>query len=1480
MRRFFLIIVCLLQVFSVRLYAENGSLYDENGSQQEEHAMKIAGVFAKLDKENRYAERLTYADMNVLPLGFKQTISNNEFSIAISSIRFMDSHAEVTLFARMKTAQGENALFFAGQGIKFSYTGNIIGDASLLLVSDLDIPINGHTKLSLKGGGWDTNTGRSSDLTSVTVDCNGFKKLTLTGAISFSKDVLIEVGSDGKPLDKPISVNFHTEVEGWNDMLLEISLPPFQIPGLDGFIFNLRNAIFDFSDSRNSPGIIFPENYTEKYLVSGMPELWRGVYAQELSVTLPKEFSEESKPTSFAAKNLIIDDNGISGIFSAENILPIESGSAGGWAFSIDKFWLGLEAHKITKAGFGGQIGLPVSDTTYLRYDAQILGNNNYQMLVATTDTLDFKFLMSEAFLTPNSYVKLKVEDGKFLPEASLSGALLLKAPLSGGAGSTSGIKMDSIQFRNLCIRTQAPYLSVDYMGYTGEVKLMGFPVSISDIKVTSTNNTFNLGFDLALNLDEKLISASAGFIISSRYENASGRGRWVNDSFKISDLELKNCGISGVFSLSGKLKIMDQDPVYGDGFYGDISLNFEKVLNGFKLGMTSAFGKKDDFRYWFVEGSVTLPTIINVVGPIGIQGFSGGVSNRMKKVVGSGHSKTASDIGYVPNESMGLGLKAGVSIAANGNFMGGDASFEIMFNRHGGVDLIGFYGYVEFMPDDALLGIGGLSKITDQYNKLVAKEAAFLEKHGGIEDALKKLKQTDPKAAAESLTDSPEKVKNAAIAASAGIIYDFSEGSLHANFDVYINTPLIQGSGAGNRAGWAVMHISSDNWYIHVGTPDNRVGVKIGIPGVATVEVDAYFMFGDNLPGSPPPPPEVTRILGENGESFDYMRDLNALASGKGIAFGTSIQVKTGDLQFLILYANFNAGIGFDVMIKDYGTIPCKGRSGPIGINGWFANGQSYAYLSGELGVKVNLWFVKGKFPIIKGGAAALIQTKLPNPTWFTGRMGVNFSLLGGLVKGDMRFKFTLGEECELMIPGSSPIDIVMINDLSPEDGNSDVDVFTAPQLALSMSINSPFDVDMDDGKHTYRISLGKFVVKDGSNTVEGKVEWNKDGTVATFYPHNTLPPKKQLELDVAVTFEEYTNGRWSTVYTSGTLAQETRNFRFTTGDAPDFIPLHNIVYSYPMIEQQYYYLRESSSGFVQLRTGQDYLFPANWKYKVVFMEESGKVGGEVPFTYDERNRRVVFTTPNLSRSKTYQIGIISEPIVEKAQNQGNSMKETVLLEDEENRVVKQGATANKVLNYDGEGKVLLDYGFSTSKYLTFTEKIQSIKTKSNNVVYNDYYIFGLTREILLGEDFEEAELTGTPASGNEILVKATAILDDRYYNEKIYPVVYAEYPVGGSYKLRRDGDEVGVPPVNAFEILTYSSDIFPFTYALPKYYYYDFDEIRTAAANYGIKHPSLAAPYFPDIISGKYKARLQYYLPGGEKGSSEVIFEYEVKK
>src|SRR5690606_13185906 len=386
-----------------------------------------------------------------------------------------------------------------------------------------------------------------------------------------------------------------------------------------------------------------------------------------------------------------------------------------------------------------------------------------------------------------------------------------------------------------------------------------------------------------------------------------------------------------------------------------------------------------------------------------------------------------------------------------------GGAGFEILFNKHGGVSRMGLYGQAMIMQDLPL------NNVEDLLSELKRNPAA-------LEDYMPKDNDSQLAGGRKTLlekanTNFPEFGSGKGIIAYCGIEYDFQNSTLHGSFDVTVNLVggAIQGSGNGANAGSAVYHYSPNEWYFHIGTPSDRLGLKIGV-GSASIKTGGYFMMGSKLPGSPPPPNVVAELLGEDVQALDYMRDLNALGEGMGFAFGSNLAVDTGDINFLILYARFQAGAGFDIMLKDYGQTACSNRGGEqIGINGWYANGQAYAYLQGELGINIKLFFVRKKIPIIKGSAAVLLQAKAPNPVWMKGYVAGDYNLLGGLVKGDFRFKITIGEECELM--NASPLGgMKIIADVTPGDGAKDIDVFAAPQATFSMKVNQPIVIPEDD--------------------------------------------------------------------------------------------------------------------------------------------------------------------------------------------------------------------------------------------------------------------------------------------------------------------------------------------------------------------------------------------------------------------------------
>lgn len=1470
-------------------------------AQKPEEYRKAVETFYKLDQSNNFTESLAYADMNVLPMGIKQTLSNIEVTIAVSDMRWETNYSELTVFARIKIPQDDKLLFFGAQGIKLSHNGDIIGDASLVLMGDISIPINGNSAALTLKGSFDKNTGRAKELTYVSIDCQGFKEMGIAADVEFPESLLVPVDTSGHGTAGRVKGSFKTIVKDWNDILASISLPPFEIKGLEGFIFVLNEAIFDFSDLRNDPAIAYPEGYEANYMIPGNPTLWRGVFVRDLSITLPKPFQKKDKTRpSFAAHNMLLDNNGISGVFEATGILPIDKGSASGWRFSVDAFRMALEANQLTEAGFSGMIGLPVSEKSNLGYDALITMDNEYMLRVKSLGKTKFDLFNAEAELLPNSYVELKVVDGSFKPEAMLHGSLNLAARLGSGSSpaDTTGKKIaefKGIEFRSLHLKTESPKFTAEYFGYKGEIKMMNFPISIDRIGVRILEKEIALGMDIKLTLSDNMFTGSTRLeVVGELKESGTGEEqseRWKYKKLNISSIAI-NAKIAETFSLKAQLTILNDDPIYGDGYAGSIEMTFDKVLKGFNVQARAMFGRKD-FRYWFVDGRVKFGTSIPVFPPVNLSGFGGGVSYRMKR---DGADLLASPTGckYIPDANTGIGVKASVLFnVANDAAINGEASFEIAFSRSGGLNFIGFYGFAKFVGK--IPGTENIEKfVGDKMKKVAELENKFVGNNPALAKTLETLKQYEPNKAATAIFEPSEKPgEEGGFAAAVGIQYDFTQSSLHATFDLYVNAigGVIRGTASGNRAGWAVLHIDPKEWYVHMGTPTDRLGLKMGIGGIS-IETGSYLMLGSRIPGSPPPPKEVADILGVDMAELDYMRDLNALGDGRGFAFGASLKVATGDMTFLILYANFQAGIGFDIMLKDYQDMQCKGRSGKIGMDGWYANGQSYVYLQGELGVKVNLWFLKTKIPIIKGAAAALMQAKLPNPTFVKGYLGVQFDLLGGLVRGKCRFKMTIGEECELVVPGSSPLEMRMISDLIPKTNSSNVDVFAAPQAAFNMRVGVPFDVEDDQGPKTFRIQLTDFSILDNGQKIDGKLKWtsNKDGV--SFYSHEVLPPAKTLKAFVKVGFEQWQNNKWVVVYTSGQKAEESMEVTFTTGTAPDVIPITNVEYSYPVVDQKFFLKDELKGGYIQLKRGQSYLFSDSYRNEIHLVQTDGSKQAAI-FSYSSVTNRIDYTMPVVNTQQAYSLNVVSMSKAG-AGSVAESTGETQNVGNDTDVITVANAQASNVVR-DDIGKTLLDYSFATSRYGTFAQKMAGNPQLRDSWQKVSSTIINLLYELNVTEPFDPVELVGNEYTAGKPLVAGIATLNDAYYKDAMYPVLYKDYPVAGKVTIsNRDTDIYGVPPAKAINILTgylteiehgqytgYASKYFPFMYALPQVYQEDFSDIQSQLVNSYLNSTQLTQ--FSRIINGNcppfsqgtYTVKFQYTLPDGTPGTT-VDFNY----
>ena len=1515
-----------------------------------------ASSFQVIENNGSWVYAFTNEDIQKLPIGVKHTRENIEYAIGIIKAIFTKNYTELTVFARVKLPQTNSngypiELFFGADNVKLSHQGGIIGDANLVLLGDLNIPFNaGKWMLSLKGG-FDYRTGNVENKTFVTINCSGVKELGIQGEVEFSRELLLPIETNGEVDETKTMVNATIETENgtqtiqvpyrvkggfnvvasdWNDLLVGIDLQPFVLikkrnnTDYNGnFQFVVNQAVLDFSDLRNDPAVVFPAYYHENGLLLPNERSWRGVYVNTVEVKLPKEFktsetiNQGNERVAFGTHHLIVDNYGVSGTFYADNIFTLDEGRTNdskAWAYSLDHIEVSLAANNFIGAGFEGRILLPVSknenttnsspDRIGLRY-LGLISPEEYLLNVSNDSIIDFNLWKAKGQLLPNSSIELAVREGRFRPKAILHGILAISTSQvnsldnegnqvetgttdEGGNTGKKLVEFEGIVFQNLVLQTESPVFSVDYMGYQDKVSLAEFPVSISDIGITSNDYKANLYFDLAINLmgENNGFAAQTSLAISGRFEEENYKQKWEFEGIDL-DAIVIDADLGG-FSMSGSLTLMNDDPEYGDGFAASLEAEF-KSGKGIKVAAKGIFGKTT-FRYWQFDAMVdNLPP---GSGAINLEGFAGGASYRMERTdFGSSFSPTG--IGYIPDSSSGLGVKAMVMFnAVKREVIKGGAGFEIAFNRNGGVDFLGFYGQATFMNVD----IPGMDKISGLMSKLETNTTARAKFLGVTDDnvgnswtgrnLLDKAERDFPQTPDEQM----------AISAKVGITYDFQNDVLHGELDTYVNVPggFVQGRGSGGRAGWAVLHFSPEDWYIYIGTPEDRLGLRIGVD-LVSIESGGYFMVGSHLADSPPPPPIVAQILGVDADVLNYMRDENALESGSGFAFGADIAIDTGDLRFLIFYARFQAGAGFDIMLRDYGEAQCSNTGDQVGINGWYANGQAYAYLQGELGVRIKLFFIKKKIPIISGGAAVLLQAKAPNPIWMRGYVGGNFNILGGLVKGKFRFKLTIGEEC--IFEDSAPLGgLKIITDVTPDYGVSNIDVFAIPQATFSMKIGEPLIIPEDDGDKTYKIILEKYSVLHNGQEIPGKLEWSTYKDRANFVSTDILPPNKQLTVQVEVSFKEKINGIFQTIMVDGQPAKELEERIFTTGGAPDYIPLHNITYAYPVIDQKYFFEDEYEQGYIQLKRGQDYLFDDEaWESFITFTKKNEEPSSDITFNYNTADNILKYDLPNVSQSSQYYMAIASRlKRSDTSSNENESTSENADIGDTTGGDNTATIETNQAENVSKDGEIeRLAYDFGTSEYKTFKRKINSLNTNDYNwgAIYSD--VIYLTNRVNSHEPFDIPELLGSDYTDDIPLVSVEATLDDDYFVADMNPPLYSQYPMmGGQYVFEhRDGTILGTPPKYALPLLSnYINNLeyevnenmlrttFPLRYNLGLAYKEDWVDIQSQIVNDQtdglIPSGSLVLNFLDEnylfMRYGYYKTTLRYRLPGGINGSS----------
>jgi hypothetical protein len=1241
---------------------------------------------------------------SLLPIRIEKEVAGRTYTILLDAIRFGVNGGSLDAYFILDIPSTGGRVVFRATGVPFTPAGLAAANTQLKLLSDVNIRLNNAAKLKIKG---------TADQTYVNWDCNGFAGMSIDAEVEFCRNYLTPIDPSSLAVitdeTQRVTARFTTLMPSWGEFVTTLKMTPFALTKHLDYKWEVIDATIDFSETANAPMTISPNYFTEFMQGTQVRPQWKGFYLSKLKVTLPKRFNKDSPtPVTVSASNLFIDDKGLTGVIGVQaQIISLAQGNLSGWAYSMDEISIAVVNNRIQGGAFSGLLNVPifassgsqggaVTPQDCFRYTAKIISTavgEYYEFAVKPNGALQVDIWKANATLEPNSFLKISYQNDNFSILANLTG----KMEIAGDVADGTHMDLPSLNFQNIIIANEAPYFRGGTFGLGGNVGVnfggFGLTIDLPEIVKNTDNSpytTFRVGAGLSLVTDsDNGLDISAKTIIDLQGEmiTVNNRQRWKYK--KMGDVYVKIAASwRGVEKVKGELYWFNKNDTYGTGFQGKVAVHFDGLKMGY-LGIEAMalFGKVDNYKYFFIDALANFSPGIPI-SAVSIMGFGGGAYYHMDRdatsFAGMANAPThvtlpdilgvsLSGIKYKPVPDPILGLKASVLLALTGN--------EEVFNAGATFEVVFFGASIQRI---SLEGTAHLMMPIDLGNN--------------------------------ALFGAPN-TATSSFAAKMAISYVFPTKTLDGTLEVFANVQnVFVGAGDNDLVGKAEIHFEpGDKWYINVGTPSHRLGYKVVIAGMDLLTVESYLCIGTKIPTMPALPSYVSDIVGGG----DFVASESRRATGRGFAFGANFKVTTGELQWTIFYASLTAGAGFDVMLQKYNINCTNNNNRPIGVNGWYASGQAYAFIDAGVGLKVG----NDRYEILTLAVAASLQVKLPNPFWARGAVGGSYSVLGGLYAGDCHFKFTLGESCESNATENDDIAYFkLIENIAPSDKADHVEVNSKPKASFGMPVGVAFPMANDDGDeqifHTTLMEAKMFKTSDNT-PIPFEFDYSADKYQLNFKTRGFLAGYTEYTVTAKVQCKKGNE----------LMREETKTITFKTGSAPSTIPPSNVKYSYPLDGMHNVYRNERNKGYIKLKEGQEYLLSEN-PLVVRFTAKNGSVTNVTP-TVSEYGSLISFDFPSAAmvKNKVYLMELIAlETGITIGGNTGGS-----------NRPHGPNAPWD---NEEDEIKevVLYKLYFRTSLYDQFQAKMTAIAAGNNAATNNRV----MNRPITI-EPFDKIELEGT---------------------------------------------------------------------------------------------------------------------------------------
>lgn len=634
-------------------------------------------------------------------------------------------------------------------------------------------------------------------------------------------------------------------------------------------------------------------------------------------------------------------------------------------------------------------------------------------------------------------------------------------------------------------------------------LNVAGFSIGLDEFSIATRTEDEETQIGLYIKAKMSLVecvSATAGFTIWASFDMDTKNADYEGATFN--DIGI-GASIGGIV-VEGSFSVKNDDE-YGDGYVGTLKVAlpgdlftfnaeggyFKKVQNDPEV---SNYGEKVSWGYLEIAAG---GKALSAIKPIGITELSGGFyfnCNDQKKMqygyyglmlgVGLSFSDEAVVAGkftlqcFYDCEEDRLGR---LSLRGTAHMVGGDTNKDGLLNAE--MLIIYENTYKSATPGRAATGeeyfqmtasVDASADMTSVAQKLVS-DYVPVEKLSMLAPDLGSAFGQDDEDLASAGAERTNEGNKGKPKASAGAKFNF-------DLKITFKSPQITNG--------------KPKWHLWLGKPqpesdrcqvtfiDFQLGDKDdAIAAWAKVWVNAYFCIGNEMPVGPNGnvlpdiPQEVQEFLdgkdvnGGNQNLTSKAQQLREEQLNKmintskgGLMFGAAAGASIG-ANMLIAYFDATVMGGFDIaLVKLAGATKCSNNGKTMrGINGYYATGQAYIMLKGEIGLMIDLWLFSGKIALVEAGVGALLQVGFAHPTWFYGKMRAKCSLFGGLIKFNQAIEVEAGDVC---IPYyANPLaDIEIFGDVYPnyddkEAGWEDdmrISPYTVPKFVTNMAIDT----------------------------------------------------------------------------------------------------------------------------------------------------------------------------------------------------------------------------------------------------------------------------------------------------------------------------------------------------------------------------------------------------------------------------------------